>query len=107
LKPSEDIRFGRPSHDFTRRDYTGLLALKNRFGHLAIQMTAVYGSWDDDFITELLDAEIEHDYEALDHILSSDRLAGKLGERIATQNQRFRRCIGIHSFAVRFVSLAL
>jgi hypothetical protein len=78
----------------TKRDYTGLLALNNHFGHLAIQMTEVYGSWDDDLVTELLDAEIEHDYEALDQILSSDRLAGKLGERIATRNQRFRGLAG-------------
>jgi hypothetical protein len=63
-----------------------------------------------DFVSlspELLDVQIEHDYEALDQMLSSDRLAGKPGERTAPQNQRFRRCIGIHSFAVRFVSLAL
>jgi integrase len=78
----------------TKRDYTGLLALKNHFGHLAIQMTEIYGSWDDDLVPELLDAEIEHDYEALDQILSSDRLAGKLGERIATQNQRLHGLAG-------------
>jgi hypothetical protein len=69
--------------------------LKNHFGHLAIQMTEVYGSWDDDLVSELFDAEVEHDYEALDQILSSDRLAGKLGERIATRNQRFRGLAGV------------
>jgi integrase len=78
----------------TKRDYTGLSAQQRHFAHVSIQMTELYGSWDDELVSEVLEAELEQDLEALDKILASERLAGALGLDVLGRNQRFRGLAG-------------
>ncbi len=78
----------------TRKDPNALLALRRHFAHVSVQMTEFYSFWDSDLVQEVLDADIEQDYEALDEILAADHLAGQKGEEILSRNYRFRGVAG-------------
>src|SRR5260370_34581826 len=71
-------------------DKTGLLALKQHFKHVSVAMTDRYVGRD----LELVDlGETEKQEElghALDELLGTDCLAGKLGDQIIARNQGFR-----------------
>jgi len=78
----------------TKRDFTGLVALQEHFGHMSLLMTEYYAYWDDALIQDVLDADIEQDYEVLERVLSASVLAGKMGETILARNERFRGLVG-------------
>jgi integrase len=74
-----------------RRDRSQLLGLAEHFKHASVAMTA-RGYVGSDFDLHQL---IEHESHAetaaaLDRLLVSDRLAGRMGERIVAGNERFR-----------------
>jgi integrase len=88
-----------------RKDSTGLLALKNHFGHVSLQMTEHYAFWDESLVQDVLDAESDEDFDALDRVLSSDRLGGQLGSAILRSNERFRGLAGEEARRVEIEAL--
>jgi integrase len=78
-----------------RRDRSQLMALADHFKHASIAMTAkgYVGSQFD--LKELIDQEGQVEMaRALECFLTSDRLAGRMGERIVAENAAFRGRVG-------------
>ena len=74
-----------------RRDRSQLLALSDHLKHASIAMTAKGYVGNDFDLKELIDHEGQAETAlALDRFLASDRLAGRMGERITDQNAAFR-----------------
>jgi len=74
-----------------RRDRSQLLALADHLKHVSVAMTAKGYVGTDFDLQQLVDHEGQIETAtALDRFLSSDRLAGKMGERIAAGNASFR-----------------
>jgi integrase len=74
-----------------RRDRSQLLALADHLKHVSVAMTAKGYVGTDFDLQQLVDHEGQIETAtALDRFLSADRLAGKMGERIAAGNAAFR-----------------
>jgi Phage integrase family len=74
-----------------RRDRSQLMALADHFKHASIAMTAKGYVANDFDLAELIDHEGQIETaRALDCFLTSDRLAGRMGERIIAENAAFR-----------------
>jgi integrase len=74
-----------------RRDRSQLLALADHLKHVSVAMTAKGYVGTDFDLHQLVDHEGQIETAtALDRFLSADRLAGKMGERIAAGNASFR-----------------
>lgn len=74
-----------------RRDRSQLLALADHLKHVSVAMTAKGYVGTDFDLQQLVDHEGQIETAtALDRFLSADRLAGKMGERIAAGNVSFR-----------------
>jgi len=74
-----------------RRDRSQLLALSDHFKHASIAMTAKGYVGNDFDLKELIDHESQAETaRALDRFLTSDRLVGRMGERIVAENAAFR-----------------
>jgi hypothetical protein len=74
-----------------RRDRSQLLALSDHFKHFSIAMTAKGYVGNDFDLKELIDQEGQAEAaRALDRFLASDRLAGRMGERLVAENAAFR-----------------
>jgi integrase len=74
-----------------RRDRSQLLALAGHLKHVSVAMTAKGYVGTDFDLYQLVDHEAQIETAtALDRLLSADRLAGKMGERIAAGNASFR-----------------
>jgi integrase len=74
-----------------RRDRSQLMALADHFKHASIAMTAKGYVGNDFDLKELIDHESQAETaRALDRFLTSDRLAGRMGERIVAENAAFR-----------------
>ena len=74
-----------------QRDRSHLLGLAEHFKHVSIAMTARGYVGSDFDLHQLIDEEAQAETAvALDRILASDRLAGRMGERIVAGNARFR-----------------
>ena len=74
-----------------RRDRSQLLALSDHFKHMSVAMTARGYVGSDFDLHELVDHEGRSETAlALDHLLTSDRLGGRMGERIVARNATFR-----------------
>lgn len=74
-----------------RRDRSQLLALADHLKHVSVAMTAKGYVGTDFDLQQLVDHETQIETAAaLDRLLSADRLAGKMGERIAAGNASFR-----------------
>ena len=74
-----------------RRDRSQLLGLAEHFKHASVAMTAKGYVGSDFDLHQLVDHEsCVETAAALDRLLTSDRLAGRMGERIASGNARFR-----------------
>lgn len=74
-----------------KRDRTQLLALSDHFKHVSVAMTAkgYVGTDFDLFDLVAHEAQVET-ADALDRLLSADRLAGRMGERLTSLNAKFR-----------------
>lgn len=74
-----------------KRDRTQLLALADHFKHVSVVMTAKGYVGTDFDLFELVahEAQVET-ADALDRLLSADRLAGRMGERLTSLNAKFR-----------------
>jgi integrase len=74
-----------------RRDRSQLMALADHFKHVSIAMTARGYVGNDFDLKELIDQEGQAETaRALDCFLASDRLAGRMGERLVSENAAFR-----------------
>jgi integrase len=74
-----------------RRDRSQLMALSDHFKHASIAMTAKGYVGNDFDLKELIDHEGQVETAlALDRFLTSDGLAGRMGERIMAENAAFR-----------------
>jgi hypothetical protein len=74
-----------------RRDRSQLMVLADHFKHASIAMTAKGYVGNDFDLEELIDHEGQAETAlALDRLLTSDRLAGRMGERILAENAAFR-----------------
>jgi integrase len=74
-----------------RRDRSQLLALADHLKHVSVAMTAKGYVGTDFDLRQLVDHEGQIETAtALDRFLSADRLAGRMGERIAAGNASFR-----------------
>ena len=74
-----------------RRDRSQLLGLAEHFKHASVAMTAKGYVGSDFDLHQLVDHESRIETAAaLDRLLTSDRLAGRMGEKIAAGNARFR-----------------
>jgi len=74
-----------------RGDRSHLLALSDHFKHVSLAMTSRGYVGTDFELHELVDREGRIETAiALDHLLASDRLGGRMGERIAARNHAFR-----------------
>lgn len=74
-----------------RHDRTQLLGLANHYKHASLAMTSRGYVGTDFDLSELIDEESRAETEvALERLLLSDRLAGKMGERIVAGNGQFR-----------------
>jgi integrase len=74
-----------------RRDRSQLLGLAEHFKHASVAMTAKGYVGSDFDLHQLVDHESRAETAAaLDRLLTSDRLAGRMGERIVSGNARFR-----------------
>ncbi len=74
-----------------KRDRTQLLALSDHFKHVSVAMTAKGYVGTDFDLFELVahEAQVET-ADALDRLLSADRLAGRMGARLTNLNAKFR-----------------
>jgi integrase len=80
-----------------RRDRSQLLGLAEHYKHASVAMTARGYVGSDFDLHQLIDHESRAETAAaLDRLLVSDRLAGRMGERIAAGNARFRGRAGEH-----------
>lgn len=71
-------------------DKTNLLALQQHFKHVSISMTSYYVGNEVDLL-EMINEEKQFEIAVgLESILSSDKLGGKLGEKISKSNHKFR-----------------
>jgi integrase len=74
-----------------RRDRSQLMALADHFKHVSIAMTARGYVGNDFDLKDLIDQEGQAETaRALDCFLTSDRLAGRMGERLMAENAAFR-----------------
>jgi integrase len=74
-----------------RRDRSQLLALSDHFKHASIAMTAKGYVGNNFDLKDLIDHEGQAETaSALEHFLTSDRLAGRMGERLSAANAAFR-----------------
>ncbi len=74
-----------------RGDRSQLLALADHFKHVSVSMTSRGYVGTDFELYELVDEEARAETAiALDCLLSSDRLGGRMGERIVARNHAFR-----------------
>ena len=74
-----------------RGDRSHLLALAAHFKHVSVAMTSRGYVGNDYELHELIDEESRAETAiALDRLLSSDRLGGRMGERIVARNHAFR-----------------
>lgn len=74
-----------------RGDRSHLLALAAHFKHVSVAMTSRGYVGSDFALHELVDHEGRIETAlALDHLLASDRLGGRMGERIIARNHAFR-----------------
>jgi hypothetical protein len=74
-----------------RRDRSQLMALSDHFKHASIAMTAKGYVGNDFDLKELIDQEGQAETaRALERFLTSDRLAGRMGERLMAENAAFR-----------------
>jgi integrase len=74
-----------------RRDRSQLLALSDHFKHASVAMTGKGYVGNDFDLKELIDHEGQTETaRALDGFLTSDRLAGRMGERLVAENATFR-----------------
>jgi integrase len=74
-----------------RRDRSQLLALSDHFKHVSIAMTAKGYVGNNFDLKDLIDHEGQVETAlALEHFLTSDRLAGRMGERLIAANAAFR-----------------
>jgi integrase len=74
-----------------RRDRSQLMALADHFKHASIAMTAKGYVGNDFNLRDLIDQEGQTETAlALGRILTSDRLAGRMGERIMAESAAFR-----------------
>ncbi len=74
-----------------RGDRSNLLALAKHYKHVSIAMTSRGYVGTDFDLHQLVDGESRAETAvALDRLLSSDRLGGRMGERIVARNQAFR-----------------
>lgn len=74
-----------------RGDRSHLLALADHFKHISVSMTSRSYVGTDFELHELVDEEARAETAiALDRLLSSDRLGGRMGERIVARNHAFR-----------------
>lgn len=71
-------------------DKTNLLALKEHFKHASLAMTDYYVGTNPDLLEMIGEEKQLEISEGLDIILSSESLAGKLGEKISKSNLKFR-----------------
>jgi hypothetical protein len=72
------------------------LALSDHFKHASVAMTAKGYVGNDFDLKELIDRESQVETaRALDRFLTSDRLAGRMGERITAENAAFRGRTGV------------
>lgn len=79
-----------------RRERSQLLALSDHFKHASVAMTAKGYVGNDFDLKELIDRESQVETaRALDRFLTSDRLAGRMGERITAENAAFRGRAGV------------
>ena len=99
VPPHEGRRWQLSTHQFrktfarfiARRDRSQLLGLAEHFKHASVAMTAKGYVGSDFDLHQLVDHESRSETAAaLDRLLTSDRLAGRMGERIAAGNARFR-----------------
>ena len=80
-----------------RRDRAQLLGLAQHFKHASVAMTARGYVGSDFDLHQLIDHESRAaTAAALDRFLTSDRLGGRMGERIVAGNTRFRGRAGEH-----------
>ncbi len=89
-----------------RRDRTQMLGLAEHFKHASVAMTARGYVGSDFDLHQLVDHESRSETAAaLDRFLTSDQLAGRMGERIAAGNSRFRGRAGeqVRRDYIRFV----
>ncbi len=71
-------------------DKTCLLVLKEHFKHASLAMTDYYVGTNYELIGMINEEKQQEISEGLESILSSDKLAGKLGEKISKINLKFR-----------------
>ena len=71
-------------------DKTCLVALKEHFKHASLAMTDYYVGTNLELISMINEEKQQELTEGLESILSSERLAGKLGEKISKINLKFR-----------------
>ena len=71
-------------------DKTCLVALKEHFKHASLAMTDYYVGKNYELIGMINEERQQEITEGFESILSSDKLAGKLGEKIAKANLKFR-----------------
>ncbi len=71
-------------------DKSGLLALKQHFKHISVAMTDRYVGVDFDLVDLIASERQDEMARALDSLLASEHLAGRMGTHIAARNQRFR-----------------
>lgn len=71
-------------------DKTCLLALKEHFKHASLAMTDYYVGTNHELIAMIGEEKQQEISEGLESILKSDKLAGKLGEKISQVNLKFR-----------------
>ncbi len=99
VPPHEGRRWIFTSHQFrktfarfvARNDRSQLLALADHFKHVSVAMTSRGYVGTDFELHELVDEEARAETAiALGRLLSSDRLGGRMGERIAARNHAFR-----------------
>jgi site-specific recombinase XerC len=89
-----------------RGDRSNLLALAAHFKHVSVAMTSRGYVGTDFELHELIDEEARAETAvALDRMLSSDRLGGRMGERIVARNHAFRGRAGeqVRRDYIRFV----
>ena len=89
--PFSTHQFADLARFIARRDRSQLLGLADHLKHVSVAMTAKGYVGTDFDMQQLVDHEGQIETAtALDRFLSSDRLAGKMGERIAAGNASFR-----------------
>lgn len=92
---------------FTARNHRmALLALKRHFKHVSLAMTSRYAGTDSDLLQMVSDERALEAREALEDLLGSEFLGGKMGLQIVKHNQQFRGVTGADARG-RYVDLFL